>query len=392
MRGVGGMQHRSSVPLLLLLPHAATFWTASIGYQQHACRAFMSFGDSESAQNNDDDGSLQSALKKAAAQKLGRPLEAAVSAEDVLVYQTKAKTFADAMRESKENLARRKEEIGEAAALEELDDAIRAEGRAASKPNVLKARPKLWLLDRDGCINEDVGAPGVVRTDDLRIIPGSAGALRRLRLSGKVAIITNQSCRGKGLVSAAELDDIHEELRHLLAKTARGGRVGRDQWDALYVCEDIDSSSDRKKPAPGMILEALSDFGCAPSEAVMIGDSWGDVVAAHRAGCVGVLLATGHGASLGALLRERGVRLPVTLSVESSDDAPATEFVELQRSLATAGGTSAAVEEWIRGRSEREQALIGEALRKDVRIYRDLAQAVDELVAMASEMPTAPGQ
>ena len=75
----------------------------------------------------------------------------------------------------------------------------------------------------------------------------------------------------------------------------RGGRAGREQWDALYVCEAA-GSGPRKKPQPGMLLEALRDFNCDPSEAVMLGDSWSDVVAAQRAGCVGVLVATGHGA------------------------------------------------------------------------------------------------
>ena len=112
---------------------------------------------------------------------------------------------------------------------------------------VLLTRPKLWLLDRDGCLNIDVGAPGVVRLDQLQLLPGSAGALRRLRLAGPVAIITNQSGRGRGLLTAEGLEAIHERLRHLVATTARGGRVGREQWDGLYVCEDAHPSA-RKKP------------------------------------------------------------------------------------------------------------------------------------------------
>ena len=85
-----------------------------------------------------------------------------------------------------------------------------------------------------------------------------------------------------------------------------------------------------------MVREALRDFECNPSEAVMIGDSWGDVVAAQRAGCVGVLVLTGHGTSLGALLREQGVALPVTLRAGADTDAggaATTDLVELQRSL-----------------------------------------------------------
>eukprot|EP00966_Prymnesium_polylepis_P333530 7388990-Prymnesium_polylepis.1 len=117
----------------------------------------------------------------------------------------------------------------------------------------------------------------------------------------------------------------------------------------------------------------------------MIGDSWSDVVAARRAGCVGVFVTTGHGASLGALLRDQGVKLPITLTMEPSDMA-ATGFVALQRSLASASSSEAAhaIEDWIGAKSEAEAALVWEALRTDVRVYADLSQAVDELAAMGA--------
>jgi len=235
-------------------------------------------------------------------------------------------------------------------------------------------QPKLWLLDRDGCINQDVGAPGVVRVDDLALIPGSAGAIRRLRLLGPVAIVTNQSCRGLGLLSTEGLQDIHKQLRHLLATTARGGRASREQWDAMYICEDA-VNSPRKKPEPGLILEACKDFEVDPSEALMIGDSWSDVVAAQRAGCVGVLVATGHGESLSKALAKHGVDLPTTLTAE------------VFTARETAEHDAPCLVEWIKGRSESEAALIWEAMQAApaVRFYRDLAQAVDELTEPSAQ-------
>jgi len=98
------------------------------------------------------------------------------------------------------------------------------------------------------------------------------------------------------------------------------------------------------------VLEALRDFKCAPSEAVTIGDSWADVVAAQRAGCVGVLVVTGRGAALGALLRQHGVSLPVTLRTDAGDaGGPAsTDYAKLQ-SIADGDGAAAAVavEQWV---------------------------------------------
>jgi len=238
----------------------------------------------------------------------------------------------------------------------------------------LSVRPKLWLLDRDGCINHDVGAPGVICQENLLLIPGSAGAIRRLRLSARVAIVTNQSARGKGLLSKCELEAIHQRMRHLIATTARGGLASQDgkQWDAIYVCEDAGPSA-TKKPAPGMVLAALADFGCDPDEAVMFGDSWSDVVAAQRAGCHSVMLGTGHGASLGACLRRQAGSLPATLTAEA---------------LAESDGTPAsALGDWVAQRSASETELMKEALRRaDVRVYENLAQAADELIAKANEL------
>ena len=318
-------------------------------------------------------GELQEELKRAAAQSLGASIEESMKPADLEWAQRGSATMVEALRAAKERLATRKAQVGEAAALAELDASIRGQSPPPPPP-LLTRRPKLWLLDRDGCINEDVGAPGVLRADELSLIPGSAGAVRRLRLAGRVAIVTNQSARGKGLLSAAELDAIHEALRHQLATTARGGRVGREQWDALYVCEDAGPSG-RKKPSAGMVVQALDDFGCAPSEAVMIGDSWSDVVAARRAGCVGVLLATGHGAALGeALVREQGAALPVT--IRSAEEAGVAAW--LRESCSAEDGEQGGA----------LGGLVREALQAEggVRVYRDLSQAVDELVAIASEL------
>ena len=42
---------------------------------------------------------------------------------------------------------------------------------------------------------------------------------------------------------------------------------------------------DWRKPAPGMLLEAVRIFGVEPQEALMVGDSAEDQEAANRAGC-----------------------------------------------------------------------------------------------------------
>ena len=114
---------------------------------------------------------------------------------------------------------------------------------------------------------------------------------------------------------------------------------------------------------------------------------------------VGASLGALDGASLGALLAAQGVPLPVTLAFDDGGGereaaAAATAFAQLQRALAgmrNANGAAArAVDEWLAGRSAEEGELVAEALsctsQDGVRVYANLAQAADELTAMACEL------
>jgi D-glycero-D-manno-heptose 1,7-bisphosphate phosphatase len=148
----------------------------------------------------------------------------------------------------------------------------------------------LVLLDRDGVLVEErenfVKHPG-----ELVLIPGAAEALARLNRAGHtVAVCTNQSCVGRGIISAAMLDRIHEHLRDRLAES--GARI-----DALYACPDAPwAATERRKPRPGMLREALQRFRADPAATPMVGDTPGDMQAALAAGCRRVLVRTGHGA------------------------------------------------------------------------------------------------
>jgi D-glycero-D-manno-heptose 1,7-bisphosphate phosphatase len=149
---------------------------------------------------------------------------------------------------------------------------------------------KLVLLDRDGVINvnrEDyVKSPG-----ELVLVGGAAAALARLNREGiRVAVCTNQSCVGRGVINLERLEQIHAHLRDLLARD--GARL-----DAILVCPHAPwERCDCRKPAPGMLREALRRFGADPAETPMIGDALRDLQAARAAGCPRHLVRTGHGA------------------------------------------------------------------------------------------------
>ncbi len=150
---------------------------------------------------------------------------------------------------------------------------------------------RLALLDRDGVLNVD-RADSVRHPGELAMIPGSAAAVARLNAAGvRVAVVTNQSVVGRGIISAGMLEQIHHKVADALAR--EGGRI-----DAWFVCTDHpDQAGWRRKPRPGMLREALDQFRVAPSDAVLIGDSAGDLAAAAAAGCRRILVRTGKGAA-----------------------------------------------------------------------------------------------
>lgn len=145
------------------------------------------------------------------------------------------------------------------------------------------------LLDRDGVLNED--RPDSVKTpDELVLLPGAAEAVARLNRAGtSVIVVTNQSIIGRGRIDEAMLARIHDRLR---AELAREGA----HLDAILVAPDPpEEASERRKPGPGMLHEALRRYRSEAGKTPMIGDALGDLEAAAAAGCPRILVRTGKG-------------------------------------------------------------------------------------------------
>jgi D-glycero-D-manno-heptose 1,7-bisphosphate phosphatase len=144
------------------------------------------------------------------------------------------------------------------------------------------------FLDRDGTLMEEVH---YCRDPELvRIIDGVPEALVRLRQAGyRLVIITNQSGIGRGFFTASDFEAVQERFLSLL-----GGPV----IDATYFCPDApDAPSARRKPEPGMVLEAARDLGLDLARSWFVGDKAADVVCGRRAGTRAILVRTGHGQS-----------------------------------------------------------------------------------------------
>jgi D-glycero-D-manno-heptose 1,7-bisphosphate phosphatase len=150
------------------------------------------------------------------------------------------------------------------------------------------------LLDRDGVLNVDHGYVGEI--DRLEWISGAKTAVRRLNEAGLlVIVVTNQSGVARGRFDLAAVDALHARMRADLA--AAGARI-----DAFYVCpflpdapvaEFAHPDHPDRKPNPGMILRAISDWRIDPARAIVIGDSPRDIEAARRAGVRSALFPGG---------------------------------------------------------------------------------------------------
>lgn len=135
------------------------------------------------------------------------------------------------------------------------------------------------FLDRDGIINQRLVGDYVRTPEQFVLLSEVLPIMTSARQCGyKLILITNQQGVGKGLMTTADLDAVHKAMQSQLDE--HGVRL-----DAIYVCADLASSnSPRRKPAPGMLLEAIADFGLDPAQCWFLGDSISDAQAGKSAG------------------------------------------------------------------------------------------------------------
>ncbi len=150
-------------------------------------------------------------------------------------------------------------------------------------------RPAAVLLDRDGVINFD--SPDYILTAKQWVaIPGSLEAIARLTKAGiAVAIVSNQSALGRGMLHQDAFNAIHAKM--MLAIEQVGGFISHVGYCPHGPGDDCIC----RKPKPGMIVDSLTACAVANDAAIMIGDSVRDMQAAHAAGVAGMLVQSGYG-------------------------------------------------------------------------------------------------
>jgi D-glycero-D-manno-heptose 1,7-bisphosphate phosphatase len=150
-------------------------------------------------------------------------------------------------------------------------------------------RPAVFL-DRDGTLNLQVIREGrpypPARTEDFRLYPGVPAACRVLKSAGYLLVVaTNQPDVGRGTQSQATVEAMHRRLRALLPEI-----------DHIEVCYDPDrgDASRRRKPEPGMVLDAAASLGIDLRRSWMVGDRWRDIDCGRSAGLRTVFIDFGY--------------------------------------------------------------------------------------------------
>lgn len=169
------------------------------------------------------------------------------------------------------------------------------ESLAIASEQVAAWRDKpLVMLDRDGVLNVNHG--WVATPERWEWLPGAIEAVKYLNRCGAlVAIVTNQAGIARGLYTEAEYLAFERWVADQLA--LHGAHT-----DAVYHCphhpsegtSDLTRVCDCRKPAPGMLNAALTDFGVDAKRAVFIGDTESDMAAAEAAGVRGMRFTGGN--------------------------------------------------------------------------------------------------
>jgi D-glycero-D-manno-heptose 1,7-bisphosphate phosphatase len=143
------------------------------------------------------------------------------------------------------------------------------------------------FLDRDGTLMRDVDYCGDPR--QVEVFPEAGETLRKLKAAGyKLMIITNQSGIARGYFDEEAYRAVEREFLR---------QLGENLIDATYYCPDLPgTNSARRKPAPGMVLEAQRAHQLDLARSYFIGDKASDIECGRNAGVRTILVQTGYGA------------------------------------------------------------------------------------------------
>jgi D-glycero-D-manno-heptose 1,7-bisphosphate phosphatase len=160
-------------------------------------------------------------------------------------------------------------------------------------------RPAVFF-DRDGVLNVDKDY--LYKVEDFEWMPGAREAIRLCNDLGYYAfVVTNQSGVARGYYGVDDIHRLHDWMSSDLA--AIGAHIDDFQYCPYHeegTVAAYRAVSDRRKPAPGMILDCLKSWPVRIEGSLLVGDKMRDIEAAIAAGIPGHLFREGD---LAAFLR-----------------------------------------------------------------------------------------
>ena len=164
----------------------------------------------------------------------------------------------------------------------------------------------------------------MTRPEQVRLLPGAGGAIRRLNDAGvPVVVLTNQSAVARGYLSERRLSRIHHEMERRLRRY--GAHV-----DAVYYCPHHPTKGRApyrkrcacRKPGQGMVRQAARDLGLTYRGSFLIGDAMRDLEVTRKTVLRPVLVLTGKGRQVAAAAVETfGERLLVAQNLAAAVEA-----------------------------------------------------------------------
>lgn len=145
------------------------------------------------------------------------------------------------------------------------------------------------FLDRDGVINVDHGY--VHRPDQFEFVDGMFDLCRHARdLGYLIVVVTNQAGIGRGYYSE---EAFHELTTWMGQRFADAGVEIAGTYFCPHHAEHgigrYKRACDRRKPNPGMLLDAARELDIDLGGSILIGDKESDIEAGRRAGLLRVI-------------------------------------------------------------------------------------------------------
>lgn len=153
----------------------------------------------------------------------------------------------------------------------------------------MSKRPAVFL-DRDGTLNVQTIRDGMPYSpeslEDFVLFNDVQAGCRVLAAAGYALVVaTNQPYVGRGIQSVDLVEAMHAKLRLLIPEI-----------EHIEVCYDPGRGeiSRRRKPEPGMLLDAAAALQLDLGRSWMIGDRWRDVQCGRGAGVRTILIDFGY--------------------------------------------------------------------------------------------------